>query len=133
MSTVRATSHADAHRSNLAEACRLLGLPEVAGARQVDASFLHRRLKAGQRLTSQGEPFEALYIVAEGFDETSAAKAIASGEADLVAFGKPFISNPDLPARYKKHARLTEWDNATFYQGGPKGDTQGYTDYPALT
>ena len=62
MSTVRATSHADAHRSNLAEACRLLGLPEVAGARQVDASFLHRRLKAGQRLTSQGEPFEALYI-----------------------------------------------------------------------
>lgn len=70
MSTVRATSHADAHRSNLAEACRLLGLPEVAGARQVDASFLHRRLKAGQRLTSQGEPFEALYIVAEGFFKT---------------------------------------------------------------
>ena len=56
--------------STLAEACRLLGLPEVAGARQVDTTFLHRRLKAGQRLTSQGEPFEALYIVAEGFFKT---------------------------------------------------------------
>ena len=70
MSTVRATSHADAHRSTLAEACRLLCLPEVAGARQVDTTFLHRRLKAGQRLTSQGEPFEALYIVAEGYFKT---------------------------------------------------------------
>jgi CRP/FNR family transcriptional regulator len=70
MSTVRAESHADAHRSTLAEACRLLRLPEVAGARQVDTTFLHRRLKAGQRLVSQGEPFEALYIVADGFFKT---------------------------------------------------------------
>ncbi len=70
MSTVRAKSQADAHRSTLADACRLLGLPEVAGTRQVDTTFLHRRLKAGQRLTSQGEPFEALYIVADGFFKT---------------------------------------------------------------
>lgn len=70
MSTVRAPGHADAHRSTLAEACRLLGLPEVTGARRVEATFLHRRLKAGHRLTSQGEPFEALYIVAEGFFKT---------------------------------------------------------------
>lgn len=70
MSTVRATSHVDAHRSTLAEVCRLLGLPEVTGARRVDTTFLHRRLKAGQRLTSQGEPFEALYVVAEGYFKT---------------------------------------------------------------
>ncbi len=70
MSTARAHSQADAHRSTLSQACRLLGLPEVAGARQVDTTFLHRRLKAGQRLTSQGEPFEALYIVAEGYFKT---------------------------------------------------------------
>lgn len=94
----------------------------------VDSANATQRISPALR-----EIFEGTYIVAEGFDETSAAKAIASGEADLVAFGKPFISNPDLPARYKKHARLTEWDNATFYQGGPKGDMQGYTDYPALT
>lgn len=70
MSTARATSQADAHRSTLSQACKLLRLPEVAGARQVEASFLHRRLKAGQRLTSQGEPLEALYIVAEGYFKT---------------------------------------------------------------
>jgi CRP/FNR family transcriptional regulator, anaerobic regulatory protein len=70
MSTARAPSQADAHRSTLAQACRLLRLPEVAGAKQVDATFLHRRLKAGHRLTSQGEPFEALYIVADGYFKT---------------------------------------------------------------
>lgn len=70
MSAVRATGHADAHRSTLAESCHLLGLPEVAGTRQVDTTFLHRRMKAGQRLTSQGEPFEALYIVADGYFKT---------------------------------------------------------------
>lgn len=70
MSAARAQSHGDAHRSTLVQACRLLGLPEVSGARRVDTTFLHRQLKAGHRLTSQGEPFEALYIVAEGFFKT---------------------------------------------------------------
>ena len=89
--------------------------------------------KAAQRITPVlRELFDGTYIVAEGFDAESAADAIARDEADLVAFGKPFISNPDLPERYKKNAKLAEWDAATFYAGGPKDDTQGYTDYPAL-
>ena len=50
------------------------------------------------------------------------------GAADLIAFGKPFISNPDLVERLKKGAPLNEWDKATFYGGGAKG----YTDYPTL-
>ena len=70
MSTARAPSLADAHRSNLADMCRMLRLPEVAGASKVDATFLHRKLRAGQRLTSQGEPFDALYIVADGHFKT---------------------------------------------------------------
>jgi N-ethylmaleimide reductase len=78
------------------------------------------------------ELFEGTYIVAEGFDKESATGVIARGEADLVAFGKPFISNPDLPKRYKNDAPVAEWNTATFYQGGPNGDAQGYTDYPAL-
>ena len=53
---------------------------------------------------------------------------LAAGEADLIAFGKPFISNPDLVERLKKGAPLNEWDKATFYGGGAKG----YTDYPRL-
>lgn len=88
--------------------------------------------KASQRISPVlREVFDGTYIVAEGFDDETAAQAIARGEADLVAFGKPFISNPDLPSRFKAKKKLAEWDVATFYAPGPKGDAQGYIDYPA--
>ena len=51
-----------------------------------------------------------------------------SGEADLVAFGVPFLANPDLPIRFKVKAPLNVPDQATFYAG----EAKGYTDYPAL-
>lgn len=54
--------------------------------------------------------------------------AIASGEADLVAYGVPFLANPDLPYRFGRKAKLNTPDQATFYAGEDKG----YTDYPAL-
>jgi N-ethylmaleimide reductase len=63
-----------------------------------------------------------------GYDFELANKALAAGSADLIAFGKPFISNPDLVERLRRGAPLNEWDKATFYGGGAKG----YTDYPAL-
>lgn len=78
------------------------------------------------------EIFSGTYIVADSFDFESGSAAIARGEADLVAYGKPFLANPDLPSRYKAGASLNTQDTATFYQGGPKGDQQGYIDYPAL-
>jgi N-ethylmaleimide reductase len=53
---------------------------------------------------------------------------LAADAADLIAFGKPFISNPDLVERLKAGAPLNAPDKATFYGGGAKG----YTDYPAL-
>ena len=53
---------------------------------------------------------------------------LEANAADLIAFGKPFISNPDLVERLKKGAPLNESDKATFYGGGAKG----YTDYPTL-
>ena len=53
---------------------------------------------------------------------------LEANAADLIAFGKPFISNPDLVERLKKGAPLNAWDKATFYGGGAKG----YTDYPTL-
>ena len=58
----------------------------------------------------------------------SGAAAIARGEADLVAYGVPFLANPDLPARYWRSAPLNSPDQATFYAGEEKG----YIDYPAL-
>ena len=63
-----------------------------------------------------------------GYDRDSANALLAAGRADLVAFGVPFIANPDLPARYKAGAPLNAADPATFYGGG----AQGYTDYPFL-
>jgi N-ethylmaleimide reductase len=58
-----------------------------------------------------------------------AQQALAEGAADLIAFGRLFISNPDLPARFRAGLRITPPDPATFYGG----DHRGYIDYPALT
>jgi len=74
------------------------------------------------------QKFTGTYIVNGGFDAGAGEKAIANGEADLVAFGVPFLANPDLPARFGKKAALNQADPATFYQGEEKG----FTDYPAL-
>ncbi|SFQ56413.1 alkene reductase [Hymenobacter arizonensis] len=65
------------------------------------------------------------YATAEAVNE-----ALESGRADLVAIGRPFISNPDLVERLKTGAPLAEADQATFYAPGPNGFADGYTDYP---
>ncbi|MBS0528699.1 MAG: alkene reductase [Proteobacteria bacterium] len=72
--------------------------------------------------------FKQTYMANNGYDLALANKMLDSGAADLIAFGKPFISNPDLVERLKAGAPLNEWDKNTFYGGGAKG----YTDYPAL-
>jgi N-ethylmaleimide reductase len=72
--------------------------------------------------------FEGAYIANNGYDFELATKVLAADEADLIAFGKPFLANPDLVERLKRGAPLNAPDKATFYGGGAKG----YTDYPAL-
>jgi N-ethylmaleimide reductase len=72
--------------------------------------------------------FRGAYVANNGYDFALATRVLDAGAADLIAFGKPFISNPDLVERLKKGAALNEWDKATFYGGGAKG----YTDYPTL-
>jgi N-ethylmaleimide reductase len=66
-------------------------------------------------------------MVNNGYDGALAHTAVAQG-ADLVAFGKPFIANPDLTRRLRDGLPLNEADRQTFYGGG----AEGYTDYPAL-
>jgi N-ethylmaleimide reductase len=68
------------------------------------------------------------YIANNGYDRIRGQAAIAEGKADAVAFGKPFIANPDLPTRFFLDAPLTPVDQATLYGG----DEKGYTDYPIL-
>ncbi len=72
--------------------------------------------------------FGGVYIANEKYSQAQAEHVIEAGEADAVAFGKLFISNPDLPTRFGKGAPLTEPDIPTFYTHGP----EGYTDYPAF-
>lgn len=72
--------------------------------------------------------FKGSIVAAGGFDAQSAEAILAAGDADLVAFGRDFIANPDLPARIKAKAALTPYDRDTFYGGAAKG----YTDYPFL-
>jgi 2,4-dienoyl-CoA reductase-like NADH-dependent reductase (Old Yellow Enzyme family) len=72
--------------------------------------------------------FGGPYIVNEGFTQESAEQAIRAGEADAVAFGKPFIANPDLPRRLSQGALLNDPKPELFYAPGP----EGYVDYPVM-
>jgi N-ethylmaleimide reductase len=68
------------------------------------------------------------WMVNNGYDAALAQAAVAEGRADLVAFGRPFIANPDLVRRLREGAPLNPPDRATFYGG----DDRGYLDYPTL-
>jgi N-ethylmaleimide reductase len=72
--------------------------------------------------------FDGPFILAGGFDHASAEKALSDGLADAIAFGRPFLANPDLVERMRGNAAMNEPDPATFYTPGGKG----YTDYPSL-
>lgn len=72
--------------------------------------------------------FEGTLILNGGYDYRSANEVIEKGDADLISFGVPFLSNPDLPDRFRKNAPLNQADVATFYAGEEKG----YIDYPKL-
>ena len=74
------------------------------------------------------QAFRGTYIANNGYDRALADQALASGAADLIAFGHHFIANPDLVERLRTGAPLAEMDKATMYGGGEKG----YTDYPTL-
>ena len=70
--------------------------------------------------------WKGVLIAAGGFSGEAAEAAVAQGHADAVAFGRIFISNPDLPRRLRHGYPLTPYNRATFYGGEEKG----YTDYP---
>jgi 2,4-dienoyl-CoA reductase-like NADH-dependent reductase (Old Yellow Enzyme family) len=72
--------------------------------------------------------FGGSYIANEKFTQASAGQVLAAGEADAVAFGVPFLANPDLPERFRRNAALNQPDQSTFYAPGLKG----YTDYPFM-
>lgn len=96
----------------------------TGGPREIeDRPFDYEALKAAYREAGG----KGAWMVNNGYDRPLADEAVKEGD-DLVAFGKPFISNPDLVRRLRENSTLNELDKATMYGGGAKG----YTDYPAL-
>ncbi len=87
-----------------------MGAPEVGDA-------IKSRIRAA---------FKGLYILSGGYDAARAEADLAAGRGDLVAFGRPFIANPDLVRRIRLGLPLAAPDAATFYTPGEKG----YIDYP---
>jgi len=71
--------------------------------------------------------FGGAIILSGGYDQPRAEADLAAGKGLLVAFGRPFIANPDLPRRLREGLPLAQPDSATFYLPGEKG----YTDYPS--
>jgi N-ethylmaleimide reductase len=82
----------------------------------------------GDVLTPVREHYQGVLVANMGYSADEAAEAIAAGKVDAVAFGTPFLANPDLPARFKAGAALNAPDSANFYTWG----AEGYTDYPTL-
>ncbi len=96
----------------------------TGGPREIpDRPFDYDALKQAYREAGG----RAAWMVNNGYDLPMAEIAVKEGD-DLIAFGKPFIANPDLVRRIREHAPWNEVDKATLYGGGEKG----YTDYPTL-
>ena len=98
--------------------------PRASGAGQGEVDH--------QNVPSAAQLFRPLWrgvlIAAGNFRGDSANAMLAAGHADAIAFGRLFISNPDLPERLRQNAELTPYNRATFYTSGE----QGYLDYPRL-
>ena len=109
---------------------------------ELKLAYLHvvEPIVAGNAIREQPDPrgpaimalirqrYRGPLIVCGGYDGPRAATALDAGRADLVAFGRSFLANPDLPERLRVGASLNLPDPATFYGGG----WQGYIDYPTL-
>ena len=109
-------------------------IDEKIAARNPSVALIRTR---PARLTEGHEPVAVKYlrphfsgpiIAAGGFDGDSAEAIVQSGDADLVAFGRHFSSNPDLPYRLKHKLPLTPYVRTAFWGG----DETNYTDFPAL-
>ena len=109
----------------------------IAALNPFDLAYLHLLEPSEADLRYGGtliptKTFRPLYrgnlMVNWDYDKAKGSQAIASGDADLVSYGKLFIANPDLPQRFRLNAPLNQPDPSTFYGG----DEHGYIDYPTL-
>ncbi|XP_073004065.1 putative 12-oxophytodienoate reductase 11 [Typha latifolia] len=117
-----------------------LGLYMVNSLNKFGILYCHmvepRMVKAGEKfvtphsLLPMRNAFKGTFIAAGGYDREEGNKTIADGYADLVAYGRLFLANPDLPRRFELDAPLNKYNRDTFYTSDP---VIGYVDYPFLS
>ena len=99
-----------------------------------DLAYLHLmrgdffQQQSGDVMTPARAQYKGTLIGNMGYSQEEANQAVTEGKLDAVAFGMPFLANPDLPARFKAGATFNQPDPAKFYSPGP----EGYTDYPTM-
>ncbi|XP_040369698.1 12-oxophytodienoate reductase 2 isoform X3 [Rosa chinensis] len=116
-----------------------LGLYMVQSLNKYGILYCHviepRMKEAGVKSESAGsllpmrEAFSGTFMANGGFDREDGNNAVAEGRVDVIAYGRWFLSNPDLPKRFELNAPLNKYDRSTFYTSDP---VVGYTDYPFL-
>lgn len=114
------------HEEEYSELARQLSDLGIAYLHVISPSDRYAK-EFGDLYTRMRRAFAGPLILAGNYNRERAEEDIRQGKADLVAFGRPFISNPDLVERIKFGAALAEPDGATFYTA----DARGYTDYPS--
>ncbi|CAM6109091.1 unnamed protein product [Calypogeia fissa] len=115
-----------------------LGLHLIEQLNKRDLLYLHvvePRIKGNTEIDSKDDTlafkkaFKGPFIAAGGFNRDEGNAVIAEGKSDLIAYGRHFLSNPDLVKRFALNAPLNAYDRNTFYTTDP---VVGYTDYPFL-
>ncbi|KAF0691876.1 Aste57867_16977 [Aphanomyces stellatus] len=109
--------------AHVAQVCQRLNLAYMHIMR---GDFFHKQ--EGDVLPVVRAHFQNVLVANMGYAKDEANDAIAAGHVDAVAFGTPFLANPDLVARFLANAGLNAPDPSTFYGGGARG----YTDYPTM-
>ncbi|XP_039118080.1 putative 12-oxophytodienoate reductase 4 [Dioscorea cayenensis subsp. rotundata] len=92
-------------------------------------AIIDGRRQIPHRLLNLRKAFNGTFIAAGGYDRDEGNKVVAEGYTDLIAFGRLFLANPDLPKRFELDAQLNKYNRFTFYTPDP---VVGYTDYPFL-
>ncbi|CAI9100705.1 OLC1v1037864C1 [Oldenlandia corymbosa var. corymbosa] len=104
--------------------------PRYTAYGQTEAGRHGSEEEEAQLVRTCRKAYEGTFISSGGFTRELGIEAVAQGDADLVSYGRLFISNPDLPLRLKLNAPLTRYNRATFYTHDP---VVGFTDYPFLS
>ena len=131
---VHLSPRGDAHDLGDSDPLALFGYVAAQLGQRHIAFIFTREYLGDKRISPElKKRFGGVLIANEGFTAETAQQALAAGEADAVAFGKLFISNPDLPRRLQQKAALNAFHPETFYGYGQPDKAVGYVDYPSLT